>query len=113
MSSPLPAIGGRCGQSQAPLESRDVRAHHFGAQSVVHVLAVSAHLDDADFDEHSKVVRHRRLRDGKLIAEVLTRGVAARGDPFENCQAPRVGERLRDAEKVFGREHHIDDHQSN
>ena len=53
------------------------------------------------------MVRHRRLGDGKLLAEVLAGGVAPSRDALEDRQPACVGEGFRNPEKFIGSEHDI------
>src|SRR5690606_162407 len=87
-------------------------AHELGSVGLDHawddagagVLAVALGLDEPGLDQLLEVVRDRRLGDRELVAEGLIGALVLGGDDLEDGEAARVGERLRDALELTGRE---------
>ena len=83
-------------------ECRQVFLQHVLAKAIKRKLPFPPRLDQSRPGQLLEMVRHRRLRDRKLLAEALTPYLAAIGDLLENLEPPGIGERLGNAGEAFG-----------
>lgn len=86
-------------------ELRGVRLDHAGHHARMHVLPVTLRRHEARLVQLLEVMRDRRLGHRELIADRLVGTlVAGRGDGPQDGEAARIGQRLRDALELTGRE---------
>jgi hypothetical protein len=84
------------------LECRQVFLEHVLTKAIERELPFPPRFDQSRPGQLLEMVRHRRLRDGKLLAEALTAHLSAVCDLLENLEPPGIGERLGNAGEAFG-----------
>jgi hypothetical protein len=96
----------RCAHAEPSLERRYVLVQNVRTKAIEHELPLSPGLNETRASQLLEMVRHRGLRDGKLLAQPLAAHLATICDFLENLEAPGIGERLGDAFEAFGINRH-------
>lgn len=100
-----PGVSG-CAHAEPSFERRDVLVQNVRTKAIEHELPLSPRLNESRAGQFLEMVRHRGLRDRKLLAQPLAAHLATVCDLLENLEAPGIGERLGNAFEAFGINRH-------
>lgn len=87
--------------SEPSLERHYVFVQHIGSKAIEYELSLSPWLDEPGSGQLLQMMRHRRLGDGKLLAQPLAADFTTVGDLLENLKPPWIGERLGNSGEPF------------